>query len=59
MKKYKDAIYIVVGSGIDAYAGVQDNLRPYMGGWINFQITNYDYTKIDIWRERFINKEML
>lgn len=59
MKKYKDAIYIVVGSGIDSYAGVQDNLRPYMGGWINFQIPNYDYTKVDIWRKRFINTETL
>lgn len=59
MKKYKKATYIVVGSGIDAYAGVQDNLRPYMGGWINFQLKDYDYTKIDIWRERFINKKLI
>lgn len=59
MKKYKSAIYIVVGSGIDSYAGIQDNLRPYMGDWINFQLNNYDYSKIDIWRERFINKKLI
>lgn len=59
MKKYKSAVYIVVGSGIDSYAGVQDNLRPYMGDWINFQLKNYDYSNIDIWRERFINKKLI
>jgi len=59
MKKYKNAVYIVVGSGIDSYAGVQDNLRPYMGDWVNFQLKDYDYSKIDIWRERFINKKLI
>lgn len=49
MKKYKDAVYIVVGSGIDAYAGLQDNIRPYMGDWINYQLTDFDYSKVDIW----------
>jgi hypothetical protein len=55
MKKYKDAIYIVVGSGICAYAGVQDNARPYMGDWINYRLSNYNYTGIDIWKDNFTN----
>ncbi len=59
MKKYKDAVYIVVGSGIDAYAGVQDNLRPYMGNWINYQISEYDYSTINIWKDQFIHKKII
>ena len=58
MKKYKDAVYIVVGSGIDALAGVQDNSRPYMGDWINFKIKDYDYSKIDIWSDYSNIKEI-
>lgn len=55
MKKYKNATFISVGSGICAYAGVQDNLRPYMGDWVNFKLRDFDYTTVDIWRERFLN----
>lgn len=55
MKKYKDAVYIVVGSMIDAYAGVQDNNRPYCTNWKNFKVKDYDYSKIDIWKENFTN----
>ena len=55
MKKYKNAVYIVVGSMIDAYAGVQDNTRPYCGDWMNFKLKEYDYSDIDIWKEKFLN----
>lgn len=60
MKKYKNAVYIVIGSGIDAYAGIQDNERPYMGDWINFRIRGYDYSKTDIWLgiDSLIKKEI-
>jgi hypothetical protein len=59
MKYYTDALFVVVGSGICAYAGVQDNRRPYAAGWINYQLKDYDYTKIDIWRENFTNKKII
>ena len=59
LKEYKPAIYISVGSGIDAYAGVQDNLRPYMFDWINFRIKDYDYNKVDIWRDRLLNVKLI
>jgi hypothetical protein len=59
MKKYKNAVYIVVGSGIDAYAGVQDNTRPYMAGWTNYQLVDYDYSTIDIWKNNFTNKKTI
>lgn len=55
MKKYKDAVYIVVGSMICAYAGVQDNNRPYCADWMNFKLKDYDYSDIDIWKENFTN----
>ena len=59
MKKYNDAVYIVVGSMICAYAGVQDNTRPYCGDWMNFKLKDYDYSNIDIWRERFLNLKLI
>jgi len=59
LKQYKKAVYISVGSGIDAYAGVQDNLRPYMKGWVNFQLKDYDYSSIDIWRHRMLLTKIL
>ena len=50
LKKYRDAIYIDVGSGIDALAGIIDTERPYFGGWTNFQIKGYDYSRMDYLR---------
>jgi hypothetical protein len=50
LKKFKEAIYIDVGSGIDALAGIVDTERPYFGGWTNFQLPEYDYSKIDYLR---------
>ena len=47
LKKYKDAVFLDVGSGIDALAGIVDHDRPYMGNWTNYKVYNYDYSKID------------
>ena len=55
MKKYKDAVYIVVGAAICAYAGVQDNRRPYCGNWVNYKLKGFDYSSIDIWNDTFTN----
>ena len=52
MKEYHPAVYLTVGCGICAIAGVQDCIgRPYFGGWKNYRIKGYDYSKIDIWKE--------
>lgn len=59
MKKYKSGVYIVVGSGIDAYAGIQDNSRPYMSDWVNYQLDDFDYSTVDIWRKNFINTKII
>ena len=51
MKQYHPAVYLSVGSGICAVAGVQDCIsRPYFADWKNYRIKDYDYSKIDIWR---------
>lgn len=52
MKEYHPAVYLTVGSGICAIAGVQDCIgRPYFADWKNYRIKGYDYSKIDIWKE--------
>ena len=52
MKQFHPAVYITVGSGICALAGVQDCIgRPYFANWKNYRIKGYDYSKIDIWKE--------
>jgi hypothetical protein len=46
-KKYKNAIFLDVGSGIDAIAGIVDFARPYMGDWTNYRLKAFDYSIID------------
>ena len=48
MKNYTNAIFLDVGSGIDAVAGIVDHGRPYMGKWINHRTENFDYGSLDI-----------
>jgi thiamine pyrophosphate-dependent acetolactate synthase large subunit-like protein len=40
LRTFKEAIYIDVGSGIDALAGMIDPKRPYFGGWKNYRLSN-------------------
>ena len=44
----KQAIYIDIGVGIDALAGVIDTERPYAKNWINHKLRDFDYTTIDM-----------
>ena len=46
-KNYHTATYIDVGCGISALAGTTSLERPYFGGWTNFIIDGYDYSKVD------------
>lgn len=49
LTKIKSAIYLDVGSGVDAIAGVIDAKRPYFGDWVNHRIPrSFDYTKLDL-----------
>jgi hypothetical protein len=46
--KYSNSIFLDIGSGIDALAGVIDRERPYFGDWINFRSRNFDYSSLDL-----------
>lgn len=48
LPKIKNAIYLDIGAGIDALAGLIDIDRPYAGNWINYQMKNYNYGNIDL-----------
>lgn len=48
LPKHKNAIYLDVGSSIDAIAGIIDPGRPYFAGWTNYQIEDYNYGYIDL-----------
>jgi hypothetical protein len=56
LKSIKPAIYLDVGSGVDAIAGVIDEARPYMGNWINYHLSDYDYGKLDLLQYKFNGK---
>jgi hypothetical protein len=48
LKKYTDAVFLDVGSSIDALAGIIDINRPFFGDWTNYQIDDQKlYTDID------------
>ncbi len=38
LKKMQNAVFLDIGSGIDALAGVVDSERPYFGNWKNFRL---------------------
>jgi hypothetical protein len=46
-KKYKPAVYLDVGAGIDMLAGCINTKRPFAGDWKNFRLSNRDYSQID------------
>lgn len=48
LPKFKNAIYLDVGAGIDALAGLIDPDRPYAGDWVNYRMRNYNYEHIDL-----------
>lgn len=47
LKKYTNSVFMDVGAGIDMIAGCINITRPYAGGWVNYRINGYDYSKID------------
>lgn len=47
LKRYHNAVYLDVGSGIDALAGCIELERPFMGSWTNYRLKDFDYSKID------------
>jgi len=48
LKKYTDAVFLDVGSSIDALAGIIDVNRPFFGDWTNYQIDDQElYVGVD------------
>ena len=60
LKKYTDAVFLDVGSGIDAIAGIVDVGRPYFGDWTNYQIDEEDlYADVDYLGYEALGKHIL
>ncbi len=59
LKKYKDAVFVDVGAGIDNIAGCINIRRPYAGDWTNYRIKDYDYSQIDYLRYGGEGKEII
>ncbi len=47
LRHYTNAVFIDVGAGIDALAGIVSQDRPYFAEWTNFKLKDYDYSKVD------------
>lgn len=47
-KDFKEAVYIDIGTGINALAGIQEYERPYFSHWQNYRLKNFDYSKLDM-----------
>lgn len=45
--QYSNAVFIDVGTGIDALAGCINHERPYFADWVNFRFKGLDYSKVD------------
>lgn len=57
---YKKAVYLDVGSGIDAIAGIIDRKRPYFFNWKNHRLNNDEiYKNIDYLSFNFDGSEVI
>jgi hypothetical protein len=47
LKENNKAVFIDVGCGISALAGLVSNDRPYFNNWVNFRLKGFDYSGLD------------
>ena len=60
LPEYKKAVYLDIGSGVDALAGIIDKNRPYFKDWKNFKINEDSYYEnIDYLQFKFDGSEIL
>ena len=60
LKNYTDAVFLDVGSSIDALAGIIDVNRPYFGDWTNYQIDEDPiYNNVDYLQYNRVGKEVI
>jgi hypothetical protein len=43
LPKFHPAVYLDIGSGVDALAGVIDTKRPYFANWTNYRLADSSY----------------
>ncbi len=48
LAKLFNKIFLDIGCGVDAIAGIIPNDRPFFGNWINYRMATYNYSNIDI-----------
>lgn len=59
LPRFKKALYIDIGAGIDGIAGLLDHDRPYAFSWINYRLKNYNYSNIDTLNYNYQNDKTL
>jgi hypothetical protein len=59
LPKIKNAVYLDIGAGIDAIAGLIEPERPYAYGWNNYRMRTYNYNDIDLLQYRYIEDKNL
>ncbi len=60
LPEYKKAVYLDIGSGVDALAGIIDKERPYFNEWQNFKLKNDKfYNKVDYLHFKFDGNEVV
>ena len=48
LKEHSNAVFLDIGVGVDALAGIVNLTRPYFGGWTNYQLKNQSiYSEVD------------
>jgi hypothetical protein len=61
LTKMRNVVFLDIGSGIDALAGLIDSQRPYFGSWLNYRTKDESiYSEIDLLqykhgRTKFLN----
>jgi len=60
LKEKSSSLFIDIGAGISALAGLISNERPYFADWCNFRLRGFDYSKVDTMdfnhnKDNFIN----
>ena len=59
LKRTNNAVFLDIGSGIDALAGIIDVARPYFGDWNNYKVKNTNfYSGIDYLKYEGKGKEI-
>lgn len=45
-------VFIDIGVGIDAIAGVIPNTKPFFGNWVNYKLRDFDYSRVNFFSDQ-------